>query len=326
MNRRIACRMLAALPLAVAVRAMAQPAVPYRVAWVSMDQADSNSPLLAAFRAGMADLGYLEGKTFVINTWWGAGSSERLEQMASDILRAQPDVIVTQGGLALPPMLRAGVKKPIVFSMSADPVEAKIVDSYAHPGGNLTGITMFATDLAGKRMALLMEVVPGVRRFAIVANPNHPGEQKELRGAQAAAAKLGLTLSYFPVRTAADIDAALAEIGRARIEAVLVLSDGFAMDYAERFAAFSVQNRTPVVTGWAQFAHRGNLMTYGPVFADVYRRLASYVDRIRKGARPGDLPVEQPTKLELVINLKTAKALGLTIPQSLLLRADDVIQ
>jgi putative ABC transport system substrate-binding protein len=318
--------MLAALPLAVAVRAVAQAAIPYRVAWVSMDQPGSNSPLLAAFRAGMADLGYVEGKNLAIDTWWGAGSSERLEQTVGDILRAQPDVIVTQGGLALPPMLRAGVKKPIVFSMSADPVAAKIVDSYAHPGGNLTGITLFATDLAGKRMALLMEVVPGVRRLAIVANPNHPGEQKELQGARAAAETLGLTLRYFPVRTEADIDAALAEIVRTRIEAVLVLSDGFAMDYAERFAAFSVQNRIPVVTGWAQFAQRGNLMTYGPVFADVYRRLASYVDRIRKGARPGDLPIEQPTKLELVINLKTAKALGLTVPQSLLLRADEVIQ
>ena len=310
MNRRIACRMLATLSLAVAVRAVGQLAVPCRVAWVSMDQAGSDSPLLAAFRAGMADLGYLEGKTLVIDTWWGAGSSERLEQIAGDILRAQPDVIVTQGGSALTAMLHAGVKKPILFGMSADPVEAKIVDSYAHPGGNVTGITLFATDLAGKRMALLTEVLPGVRRFAIVANPQHPGEQRELQGAQAAAAKLGLTLRYFPARTEAELDAALAEIARRRIEAVVVLSDGFALGYAERFAAFSVQNRIPVVTGWAQFAQRGNLITYGPVFADVYRRLANYVDRIREGARPGDLPVEQPTKLELVINLKTAKALG----------------
>jgi putative ABC transport system substrate-binding protein len=326
MNRRTACQMLAVLPLVCAVRALAQPAIPYRIAWVSMDQASSNSPLLAAFRAGMADLGYVDGKNLAIDAWWGAGSSERLEQMAGDILRAQPDVVVTQGGSALPPMLRAGVKKPIVFSMSADPVDAKIVDSYARPGGNVTGITLFATDLAGKRMALLAEVVPGVKRFALVANPQHPGEQKELEGAQAAAAKLGFTLRYFPVRTEAELDAALAEIARMRIEAVLVLSDGFALGYAERFAAFSVEKRIPVVTGWAQFAQRGNLMTYGPVFTDVYRRLATYVDRIRNGARPGDLPIEQPTKLELVINVKTAKALGLKVPQSLLLRADQVIQ
>jgi putative ABC transport system substrate-binding protein len=307
------------------VSVLAQPAIPYRVAWVSMDQPGSNSPLLAAFRAGMTDLGYVEGKNLVIDTWWGAGSSERLENMAGDILRAQPDVIVTQGGSALPPMLRAGVKKPIVFSMSADPVEAKIVDSYAHPGGNVTGITLFATDLAGKRMALLSEVAPGVKRFALVANPQHPGEQEELEVARAAAAKLGFTLRYFPVQTEAELNAALAEIARTHVEAILVLSDGFALGYADRFAAFSVQNRIPVVSGWAQFTERGNLMTYGPAFADVYRRLATYVDRIHKGARPGDLPIEQPTKLELVINLKTAKALGLTIPQSVLQRVDNAI-
>ena len=326
MNRRIACRMLAGLPLVVALRAVAQPAVPYRVAWVSMDQAGSNSPLLAAFRAGMADLGYVEGKNLVIDTWWGAGSGERLEQMAGDILRRQPDVIVTQGGSALPPMLRAGVKKPIVFSMSADPVEAKIVDSYARPGGNVTGITLFAAELAGKRMALLQEVLPGIKRVAIVANPEHPGERQELQTAQAAALKLGLTLRYFPVQTEAELDAALAQIARLRIEAVLVFSDGFALDSAARIAAFSVQNRIPVVTGWSPFVRRGNLMAYGPVFTDVYRRLATYVDRIRKGARPSDLPIEQPTTFELVINMKTAKALGLTIPQSLLLRADEVIE
>jgi len=159
-----------------------------------------------------------------------------------------------------------------------------------------------------------------------VANPGHPGEQKERIAAEEAGASLGLTLNYFPARTEAELDAALAEIARTRIEAVLVLSDGFAMDNAERFAAFSLQNRIPVVTGWAEFARRGNLITYGPAFADVNRRLASYVDRIRKGARPGDLPIEQPIKLELVINMKTARTLGLTVPQSLLVRADDVIQ
>src|SRR6266550_742341 len=179
MNRRIVCRMLAALPLAVAVRALAQPAVPYRVAWVSMDQAGSNSPLLAAFRAGMTDLGYVEGKNLVIDTWWGGGSSERVERMAGDILRAQPDVIVTQGGSALNPILHAGVTKPVVFGMSADPVAAKIAASYARPGGNVTGITLFATELVGKRMALLLEVLPRVKRVAIVANPQHPGEQEE---------------------------------------------------------------------------------------------------------------------------------------------------
>jgi len=326
MNRRHVCKTLAALPLAIALRATAQTASPYRVAWVSLDQPGSNSPPLAAFRKGMAELGYVEGKDLAIDPWFGAGSADRLAQMRPDILRTRPDVIVTQGGGALAPMLGAGVNKPIVFGMSADPVEAGIAASYARPGGNATGITLFATELAGKRLALLKEVLPSAKRIAVIANPSHPGEHKEWAESEAAAAKLGLALQHFPVKTEAELDSALAEIAKSRIDGVLVFSDGFALDYAGRIAAFSAQQRIPTIAGWAPFAQRGNLLVYGPVFADVYRLLATYVDRIRKGAKPGDLPIEQPTKLELVINLKTAKALGLTIPQSLLVRADEVIQ
>jgi ABC-type uncharacterized transport system substrate-binding protein len=310
----------------MALRAPAQTASPYRVAWVSLDQPGSNSPPLAAFRQGMAELGYVEGKDLLIDTWFGAGSADRLAQMRPDILRTQPDVIVTQGGGALTPMLGAGVNRPIVFGMSADPVEAKIAASYARPGGNATGITLFAAELTGKRLALLKEVLPSAKRIAVIANPSHPGEHKEWAESETAAAKLGLTLQHFPVQTETELDSALAEVARSHIDAVLVFSDGFALDYAGRIAAFSAQQRIPTIAGWAPFAQRGNLLVYGPVFADVYRRLASYVDRIRKGAKPGDLPIEQPTKLELVINLRTAKALGLTIPQSLLVRADDAIQ
>ncbi len=326
MNRRNVCRTLAALPIFIALRAAAQTTRPFRVAWVSLDRADSNSPLLVAFRAGLTNLGYAEGKNLIVDLWWGDGSSERLERMAADIVRAQPDVIVTQGGSALPPMLRAGVKLPIVFGMSADPVAAKIVDSYARPGGNVTGITLFDSALAGKRLALLKEALPGIERVAILANPQHPGEHTELSNAQAWAVKLGMVARYFPVQTEAELDAALAEMASSRIEAVLVLSDGFALGYAERIAAFSTRSRIPAISGWATFAQRGHLLTYGPVFTDVYRRLAGYADRIRRGAKPGDMPIEQPTKLELVINLKTANALGLTIPQSLLVRADEVIR
>ena len=326
MNRRHACKTLAALPLAIALRVTAQAASPYRVAWISLDQPGSNSPSLAAFRKGMAELGYVEGKDLVIDTWFAAGSTDRLAQMRPDILRTQPDVIVTQGGGALTPMLDASVNKPIVFGMSADPVEAKIAASYARPGGNATGITLFAAELTGKRLALLKEILPSAKRIAVIANPSHPGEHKEWAESQEMAAKLGLALQHFPVQTEAELDAALAEVVKSHIDAVLVFSDGFALDYAGRIAAFSAQQRIPTVAGWAPFARQGNLLVYGPVFADVYRRLATYVDRIRKGAKPGDLPIEQPTKLELVINLKAAKALGLTIPPSLLVRADEVIQ
>jgi putative ABC transport system substrate-binding protein len=326
MNRRRLCLTLATLPLLVVLRVAAQPVAPFRVVWVSLDQPGSNSPLLAAFRASMRDLGYVEGQNLVIDAWWGDGSGERLERMASTILSPEPDVFVTQGGSALTPLLRAGVRKPIVFGMSADPVEAKIVASYARPGGNVTGITLFATELVGKRLELIKEVLPGIKRVAIVTNPQHPGEHIELKVAEAAALKLGLTVRYFPVQTEAEVDAALGEIAKSRMDAILVFSDGFSMDQAERIAAFSARNRIPAISGWAQFAERGNLMSYGPVFTDVYRRLGSYVDKIRKGAKPGDLPIESPSMLELVINLKTAKALDLTIPPSLLLRADKVIR
>jgi putative ABC transport system substrate-binding protein len=235
-------------------------------------------------------------------------------------------VIVAAGGLALNALIRAGLKTPIVFSISADPVEAKVVESFAHPGGNMTGISLFTLALVDKRMELLKEAVPGVRRVALIANPQHPGEQLELAAARTAAAKLRLTVRYFGPRSEAELDAALADIARARDDAIIAFADGFTMGFAGRIAAFSIRNRIPAVDGWAQFAHEGNLMIYGPVAEDVYRRLAGYVDKILKGAKPADLPVELPTKVELVINLRAAKALGLRIPQSLLVRADEVIQ
>lgn len=325
MNRRNALRSVAALALMTACAAAAQPAGPLRVAWVSLDRGGSPSPLLGAFRTGMAELGYVEGKNLVINTWWGEGSGERLALMTEAILAQQPDVIVTQGGGALGPILRSGTKKPVVFGMSADPVMARVVDGYARPGGNVTGITLFDSDLVGKRMALLKEMFPRMTRVAILANPQHPGEQREHKVAQESAAKLGLALRYFAVQTEAELESAFSEIVASRIEAVQVFSDGFAVGQAGRIAAFSIQNRIPVVAGWATFAERGNLLAYGPVFTEVYRRVAFYVDQIRKGAKPGDLPIEQPTQLELVINLTTAKAIGVEIPQQVLVRANRLV-
>ena len=242
------------------------------------------------------------------------------------MLRSQPDVIVAQGGVALGPMLDASVTRPLVFSMSGDPVLAKIVASYGQPGANRTGITLFAAELIGKRMALLKEIVPAMRSMAVIGNPQHPGAPREVEAARVAAGRLGLSQAYFPSQAQAELDSVLAEIARRRFDAILVLSDGFALNQATRIAEFSVRQKIPVVAGWATFAQHGNLLAYGPEFEDVHRRLASYVDRIRKGASPGDLPIEQPTKFELVINMKTARALGITIPQSLLLRADEVIQ
>jgi putative ABC transport system substrate-binding protein len=318
--------MLAVLASAAPAAALAQAVTPYRVAWVAMDAAGTRSAQFEAFRAGMAELGYVEGRNVLVEAHWGATSPERGQQIAAELKRAPPDVIVTQGGAALAAMLRAGVTPPILFGMSADPIAMKIADNYARPGGNVTGNTLFAAELTGKRIALLAEARPGLRSIAVIANPRHPGEQKELQQAKDAAAKLGLALRYFPVATDAELEAALAEVARARIEGLLGLADGFALSHAERIARFSVQHRIPVATGWATFAEQGNLIAYGPVVAEVYRGLARYVDQIRKGARAGDLPIQQPTKLELVINLKTAKALGLTLPPTLVQRADRLIE
>ena len=326
MNRRSVCRFIAVMPMTLWVEARGQSLPVLRVAWVSPDRAASIHPSLVAFRDGMRELGYVEHKTFVIDTWWGEGSSERLDQMANDIVRTRPDVIVAAHGIAAISMKRRGVKIPIVFVISGDPVEAKIVASFLRPGGNLTGMSLFSLNLIGKRLELLKELVPGIKRIAIIANPDHSGEPLELKAAQAASTTLGLAYQYFPVQSENALEQALGDIVRGRDEAILAFADGFTMSFAHRLANFSVAHKVPAISGWATFVQRGNLMSYGPVVDECYRRLAVYVDKIYKGANPADLPVELPTKVELVINLKTAKELGISIPQSLLLRADSVIQ
>lgn len=326
MKRRVLCRLVAASSLWPALRAVAQDGRAFRVAWVSMERPGSRSPVFSAFLGGMAALGYAQGRNLIVDAWWCEGSTARLVQLRPDILRSRPDVIVAQGGVALGPMLDASVKPPVVFSMSGDPVIAGIAASYAHPGGNASGITLFASDLVGKRMAMLRQVLPRLQRIGVIANPGHPGAERELQASRDAAARLGLKLSFFPASSTVALEAVLAAVNASRVEALLVFADGFALEQAERIAEFSAQHRIPVVAGWATFAQRGNLLAYGPEFNDVYRRLASYADRIHKGAKVGDLPLEQPTKFELVVNLKTARAIGIAIPQALLLQADEVIR
>lgn len=325
MNRRSFCGALALAPLAIVSSVRAQTSKPLHVAWASNERAGAKSPYLDAFRGGMGELGYTQGKNLVIDTWWGEGTEAKLAQQIDAIVRSRPDVIVAQGGLALDPLLAARVKIPIVYGMSADPVEAKIAESFARPGGNATGMSFFALDLVGKRMQITKEALPAMKRIALLANPQHPGEHKELAAAQAATDSLGLRVGYFPVRSESELETALADITRGRYDAILAFADGFTLSFAGRLAAFSLQQRIPAVDSWSPFARQGNFMIYGPVLEDCYRRLAVYVDKIGKGARPGDLPIELPTKVELVINLTTAKAIGISVPQSLLLRADELI-
>ena len=325
MKRRTVCRALALLPLTFGTHAAAQGNL-YRIAWVTTERKDVPSANFDAFRAGLRERGIVEGRDATVDVWSGEGTEARIETMTPDILRSRPDVVVAAGGLALFGLLKAGAHVPTVFSISADPVEAKIVDSFAHPGGNLTGISLFTLALVGKRLELVKEVLPQAKRVALIANPQHPGERNELAAASDAASKVGLTVRYFPVANEAQVDAALADIARARDDAIVAFADGFTMGFAGRIAQFSMKERIPAIDGWAPFAYAGNLMIYGPVIDDVYRRLAEYVDKIRKGARPGDLPIELPTKVQLVVNARAAKALGIVLPASVLSRADEVIR
>jgi putative ABC transport system substrate-binding protein len=267
----------------------------------------------------------VEGRSLQIDAWWGEGSRDQVETLVPKLLREQPDVVLASGGLALGALIRADVKLPIVFSVSADPVVAGFVQSFSRPGGHMTGVSLFTLALIGKRLEILKRVLPSASKVALIANPQHPGESQELDATQRAAAQLGIAVRYFPIRDDAELDLAFADIARERDDAIVAFADGFTMSFASRMAAFSLRHRIPAIDGWAEFAQQGNLMIYGPVIEEVYRRLASFIDQIGRGAKPADMPVELPTRVELVVNLKTARAMGLQIPPAVLARADRVI-
>jgi putative ABC transport system substrate-binding protein len=306
--------------------ARAQQMAPFRIGWISNDRGSDNSPMFEAFREGMRALGYIEGRNLVIDARWGEGSNERLAQLAVELVKSNPQLIVTQGGPATYPVIRAGATMPVVFGFSGDPVEGKLVESFARPGRNVTGVSFLSIELVGKRMELLKEAMPSLKRVAILANPEHPGEPSELHASQASAKQLRLALEYFQLPITARLDDVLPAIAKSRSEAMVVFPDAYMMRLSERIAEFAIKNRIPAMSGWAEFAERGNLMTYGPNLRDSYRRLAVYVDKILKGTKPSDLPVELPMRFELVINLKAAKQIGLTVPPNLLVRANKVIR
>jgi putative ABC transport system substrate-binding protein len=295
-----------------------------RVGWLSLDQA-AGSLFFDPFRAGLRDLGWLEGRNLTIEARWAEGSRERLELMAAELVTLKPHVIVTQGG-ALQPFRRMPATVPVVFGFSGDPVEAGFAESLARPGRNLTGVSFLSLELVGKRIELLKDVIPILTRVAILASPEHPGEQAELHASQAAAKALGLTLEYFPVRDVPELETALAAIPRSRVQATVVFPDALTLRSRDRIARFGLEHRMPVVSGWAQFADAGCLVTYGPNLRAAFRRLAAYVDRILRGAKPGELPIELPTSVELVVNMKTAATLGIKVPPAVLARADRVIE
>jgi putative ABC transport system substrate-binding protein len=312
--------------LAAPLAARAQPASrKARVGWLGWTGGGDAAPgiPLEALREGLAGRGWHEGKNLAIEV--RAGDRDRARELTAELLRAHVDLIVAQGPMVFAARAVAG-STPIVFGINGDPVEAKLVASMARPGGNLTGITALSAELAGKRLELVRETLPRVVRVAAVANETHPGVGTEYQASHVAAQRLGLQLIWLPIAPARGLDDALSAIVRERAEAVVAIPDTLINGHAPAIAAFAGGRRLFTISGWSEFVEAGNVMSYGPSLRGYFRHTAAYVDKLLRGARPAELPIEQPTEFELVINLKAATAAGVAIPSAVRLRADRVIE
>ncbi len=277
-----------------------------------------------SFRRGFADLGHIEGRS-VRYEYRSAPDRAGLGDMAAELVRLKVDVLVAAGVAAF--MAKAASASiPIVFGFSGDPVQARLVDGLARPGHNMTGLTFLAPELVGKRLALLKEAAPAISQVAVIAFARHPGERREWRAWEDAARTLGVSLHLFELNNAADVDQALAAVASGNIDAIHAFPDGVTAASRVRIAEFALTRHLPSVFGWKEYAEAGGLMSYGPNLDKSWRQVAGFVDKILKGARPADLPVELPTRFELIVNLKTARALGLILPPALLAGADKVIE
>jgi len=279
----------------------------------------------AAFLQRLQELGWTEGRTVAIVYRWAEGSNERAAVMAAELVRLGVDVIVTSGTPVVLAVKRATASVPIVFATASDPVGAGMVASLARPGGNVTGLSIQSTDLAGKRIELLREVVPGLRRLAAIASRGSPAAMLEMGEVQAAAGKLGLDIATFEIRQTQDFPSVF-EALRSHAQALYVASDPFMLVNRFRIHTLALATRLPTMHGFREYVEVGGLISYGAHFPDLWRRAAEFVDKILRGTKPADIPVEQPTKFNLVVNLITAQALGLTVPPMLLARADEVIE
>jgi putative tryptophan/tyrosine transport system substrate-binding protein len=282
--------------------------------------------LWEAFAQGLRERGYIEGQNLVVERRFMEGQAERLPELAAELVRLNVSVIVAGGQPPPVAAKRATATIPIVMTNFSDPVGLGLVTSLARPGGNITGLAFLTVELVGKQLQLLNEAVPRVSRVAFLTNPSNPGAALQRRGAEATARSLGLQLQILEAQRPDELAGAFAAMTREHAGAVLLPGDSFFFHHGTQIADLAIKSRLPALFAPREFAEAGGLLAYGANLGDVYRRAAVYVDKILKGARPGDLPIEQPTKFDLVINLKTANALGLTIPPSLLARADQVIE
>ncbi len=327
-GRRTFLRVVAGGLLAAPLAAQAQQAGKvYRIGYLSASSDTSNPHVREAFRQGLRELGWVEGQNIIIEYRWAEGRFDRLPDLAAELVRLQVDVIVAAPTPAALAAKNATGTIPIVGMSLTDPIGLGLVASLARPGGNVTGVSYsVGAEIFGKDLELLKEVVPKVRRVAVLSNPASPARPLTISNVKGAARSLGLELQLLEARGPGDFDGAFAAMTKERVGALLVVTDPAFIPHRARLVDLAARNRLPSIFTQREDAEAGGLMSYGPRLSDVHRRGATYVDKILKGAKPGDLPIQQPTKFELVINLKTAKALGLTIPPSLLQRADQVIE
>ena len=315
-----------ALAAPLASFAQQKPAKVARIGFLGTASASAYASRVEVLRAGLRDLGYVEGRNIAIEYRWAEGKYERLPGLAAELVQLKVDVIVAAATPAVQAARQATTTIPIVMVATVDPVGAGLVASLSRPGGNITGLSNISVDLSSKWVELLRVALPKLSRVAVLVNPGHPNHPAFLKNIQATAKTTGVNVSPLQASTASQIEAALGAMTRERAGALIVLPDSLFLTQARRIAELAAKNRLPTMFGTGDSVEAGGLMSYGQNLAEHFRRAATYVDKILKGTKPGDLPVEQPTILELVINLKTAKAIGLTIPQDLLFRADKVIE
>jgi putative ABC transport system substrate-binding protein len=328
MNRKITVLTLCALLVALCASAEAQQST--KTPWIGhlIATSPSASPArIEAFRQGLRELGYVEGKNIIIEWRYAEGKLDRLPALAAELVRLKVDIIVTSGPIPTRAAKEATVTIPIVMAQDSDPVANGFVASLARPGGNITGLSTLRPELSGKQMELLKEIVPKLSRVAVFGTSTYPGNTQALKEIELAAKAFGVQLQYLDLLSPKDIETAFRAASKGRADAVLMMVVGFvAAGHRTEIAALAVKSRLPVIYSGRADVEAGGLMTYGVNVNDLDRRAATYVDKILKGAKPADLPVEQPKKFELIINLKAAKQIGLTIPPNVLVRADRVIR
>ena len=307
----------------LAVRAQRPGDVP-SIAFLGVDDSTWN-PRTSAFVQRLRELGWIDGRTVVIQYYWTQGRAERVVELAAEILPQKIDVIVTYGG-AVTALKQATAVIPIVFAVANDPIGSGLIASLSRPGGNVTGLSLEVTEIAGKRLQLLHEVVPHLRRLAVLFDVGYSASELQMGEVQKAAHMLGVEVEPTKIRRAEDIALSFEALKSQKVDALYVVENSLIQASGRQIAAFALSVRLPTVFGARDQVQAGGLMSYGPKYLDLFRRAAEIVNKILRGAKPGDIPVEEPTNFELVINLKTAEVLGLTVPHSLLVLADEVIE